>query len=179
MLSKSTGQILRVAACFNVLFRIRDDKAEPWPESNQSDDIIDAAIAAACNFVDTCCIHTAFMAGWSTSLSKIQEMKTSDEKFFLTFAGNVLNISDIINARRFKNRGKKEEALTALTVLQNDGLGTLSDLPSSKHSAHTVSSMCNMALCIDNMCIIMLNNQSYIIPSVNFIITLDNIVLTK
>ena len=41
------------------------------------------------------------------------------------FAGNVLNLSDIIYARRFKNRVKKEEALTALTVLQNDVLGTL------------------------------------------------------
>ncbi|XP_065891537.1 uncharacterized protein [Dysidea avara] len=136
MLSKSTGQILRVAACFNMLFRIRDS-TEPWPENNPEDKIIHDAIKAACDFVDICCIHTAFMAGRSTSLSKTQELKTSDENFFLVFPGSVLILSDIINARRFKSRGKKDEAVTALTALQNDGLGTLSDLPSSKHSAHT------------------------------------------
>lgn len=145
MLSKSTGQILRVAACFNVLFEIRD---EPWPKDHKNDEIIDAAIIAACDFVDTCCIHTAFMAGRSTSLCKSHESKSSDENFFLMFPGNVLILSDIINARRFRNRGKKEEALTALTILQNDGLGMLSDLPSSKHSAHSVSCMCSIVIII-------------------------------
>ena len=84
MLSKSTGQILRVAACFNVLFRIRES-TEPWPENNPEDKIIRDAIKAACDFVDICCIHTAFMAGRSTSLSKMQELKTSDENFSLYF----------------------------------------------------------------------------------------------
>lgn len=51
MLSKSTGQILRVAAGFNVLFQ---EKIEQ--------NISTEAVIAAINFVEVCCQHTAYMA---------------------------------------------------------------------------------------------------------------------
>lgn len=51
MLSKLSGQTLRVAACFHVLF-------------GKSDAMIsDEAIDVAMNFVDVCCQQTAYIAG--------------------------------------------------------------------------------------------------------------------
>lgn len=51
MLSKSTGQVLRVAAGFNILFNEKTEKK-----------IGTKAVVAAINFVEVCCQHTAYMA---------------------------------------------------------------------------------------------------------------------
>lgn len=79
MLSKSAGQTLRVAACLNILFKIRN---EPWPTTNDTNDasledmIIDAAIEAASNFIDVCCIQAAYMAGRTTEPAVISATAT-------------------------------------------------------------------------------------------------------
>ena len=64
MLSKSKGQIIRVAATLHVLFNIETPLAIPTV-------ISDAAIKAARNLVDVCIQHTAFLAGRGET---VQEM---------------------------------------------------------------------------------------------------------
>ena len=57
MLSKSKGQVLRVAAVLHVLF------VDPSTLPSIPSVISIEAINAAQNFVDTCCQHAAFIAG--------------------------------------------------------------------------------------------------------------------
>ena len=55
MLSKSKGQILRVAAVMQVLFH--------WENPhNIPNDITDEALKASINFVEVCIQHTAYLA---------------------------------------------------------------------------------------------------------------------
>lgn len=56
MLSKSRGQILRVAATLHVLFHFETPQAIP-------DTICDAALMAALDFVEVCNQHAAFLGG--------------------------------------------------------------------------------------------------------------------
>ena len=157
MLSKSAGQTLRVAACLNVLFRIRNDD-EPWPtdpsfDTSLEDVIIDDAIKAASNFVDACCIQAAYMAGRSTEPAVVASIVTdcnssnaderSNENLLLLLPGKRLNLSDILAAKKFRNKGGRQAAVEAMTNLQADGLGVLQDLPSSKHSSNQVRIKCN------------------------------------
>ena len=72
MLSKSKGQILRVAAVLHVLFHIDTPLEVP---SKISED----AIKAADNFVDLCLQHAAYLAGRekiSEAVDGIQEGKS-------------------------------------------------------------------------------------------------------
>jgi hypothetical protein len=56
MLSKSKGQILRVAATFHVFFH--------WESPhNIPNEISDTALKAAIDFVQTCTQHAAYLAG--------------------------------------------------------------------------------------------------------------------
>lgn len=58
MLSKSKGQVLRVAAVLHVLFK------DCGQEEEEADSYITTnAILAAQNFVDICCQHAAFITG--------------------------------------------------------------------------------------------------------------------
>ena len=66
MLSKSKGQIIRVAATLHVLFNIEAPLAIPTV-------ISDAAIKAAINLVDLCIQHAAFLAGRDVD-ETVQEM---------------------------------------------------------------------------------------------------------
>lgn len=52
MLSKCTGQILRAATCFHILFG-----------TGTTNEVSYQAIEAAMNFVEVCCQQTAFIAG--------------------------------------------------------------------------------------------------------------------
>ena len=149
MLSKSAGQTLRVAACLNILFRIRN---EPLPTTDDTDDvssedmITDSVIEAASNFVDVCCIQAAYMAGRTTEPTVISAIAThcsstdeqSNETYTLLLPGKTLNLSDLLAAKKFRSRGGRPAALEAMTNLQVDGLGVLQDLPSSKHSTNQV-----------------------------------------
>lgn len=56
MLSKSRGQILRVAATLHVLFHM--DTPQQIPQ-----EISDEALLSAKNFVEVCNQHVAFLAG--------------------------------------------------------------------------------------------------------------------
>ena len=57
MLSKSCGQVLRVAAVLHMLFSIDNDNYEVKEEVSQD------AIKAAINLIKTICQQTAFVAG--------------------------------------------------------------------------------------------------------------------
>ena len=74
MLSKSKGQILRVAAAFHILFAIGTSDEYL---SATTDEISEEAIIAAINFVNLCCQHTAFMAGRGTIAGEIELIKSS------------------------------------------------------------------------------------------------------
>lgn len=60
MLSKSKGQVLRVAASLTALFHIKDPV--PLLEEDPKE-IKDNVIAAAINVVETCCQQAAYIAG--------------------------------------------------------------------------------------------------------------------
>ena len=70
MLSKSKGQVLRVAACLHALFHL-------GREEGISSVISEEALTAAINFVGVCCQQTAFMAGRGKIGEEIQIMKAS------------------------------------------------------------------------------------------------------
>ena len=59
VLSKSKGQILRLAAVFNALFSLD-------PNHPLGDHLSDKAVEAAVNFVETCNEHTAIIGGRAT-----------------------------------------------------------------------------------------------------------------
>ena len=67
MLSKSKGQILRIAATLHVLFNLKSPLAIPAV-------ISDSAIKAAINLVDVCLQHAAFLAGRGEIDETIQDM---------------------------------------------------------------------------------------------------------
>ena len=58
MLSKSLGQVLRIATCPHILFMLEDLHI-----AQETIEISEAAIAAAINFIEVCCQHAAFIAG--------------------------------------------------------------------------------------------------------------------
>lgn len=70
MLSKSKGQILRVAATFHVLFALNGS-------AEISSEISEEAIAAAIKFVQLCCQQTAHMAGRGNIKEEIDIIKAS------------------------------------------------------------------------------------------------------
>ena len=70
MLSKSKGQILRVAATFHVLFHL--DRPEVIPQ-----EISEGAITAAITFVGMCCQQTVFVAGRGDITEEIRIIKAS------------------------------------------------------------------------------------------------------
>ena len=108
--------------------------------TNSEDVIIADAIKAASNFVDVCCIHAAYMAGRKTEPGADESVQSA-ENFLLLFPGNLLKLTDIINAKKFRHIGKKEKAVESLINLQQNGLGILKEVPSSKHLAHQVSNI--------------------------------------
>ena len=70
MLSKSLGQIIRVALCLHILFYL--EKEDP----DIPDVVSSEAITAAINLVELCCQQTAYLAGRgdiSEELERLQE----------------------------------------------------------------------------------------------------------
>ena len=70
MLSKSKGQILRVAAALHVLFSL-------GCSDEISTEISEEAIAAAIKLVGLCCQQTAYMAGRGDIKEEIEIIKAS------------------------------------------------------------------------------------------------------
>ena len=68
MLSKSKGQILRVAAVLHVLFH-RDTPL------NIPENVSEEAVKAAVNFVDLCLQHAAYLAGRGDISEAIQALQ--------------------------------------------------------------------------------------------------------
>lgn len=84
ILSKSKGQVLRVAACRHILFCEvdgDDDKDVGVPSIESIPSIISKeAIVAAENFVVTCCQHAAFMAGRGKIEEELSKLATGIPK---------------------------------------------------------------------------------------------------
>ena len=77
MLSKSKGQILRVAAVLHALFQIEN------PEDIPTVILVEALIAAD-NFVSVCLQHVAYIAGRGSIEEAIKQAKTCKYKFYIT-----------------------------------------------------------------------------------------------
>ena len=75
MLSKSKGQILRVAAVMHVLFQIcmPNDNEDPTGAHYEADNIGDAALCATIDFVETSTQHAAYIAGKDTILKELEK----------------------------------------------------------------------------------------------------------
>lgn len=69
MLSKSRGQVLRIATILHVLFTI-DNEEDPASE------VSEMAVKAAVNFVQTACQQTAFIVGKGVIQEEVQAYKT-------------------------------------------------------------------------------------------------------
>ena len=61
-MSKSRGQVLRVAAVFHVLFSV-DPEREASKEEANPDILCEDAVIASINFVKTACQHALYIAG--------------------------------------------------------------------------------------------------------------------
>ena len=68
MLSKSRGQVLRVAATLHVLFHLDTPLSIP-------DNISEAALRAAVNFVEVCVQHAAYIAGRGNISESIEALE--------------------------------------------------------------------------------------------------------
>lgn len=73
MLSKSKGQILRVAAVLQILFQIIPDVNDHEIACDKPDTISDEALCAAVDFVETSTQHTAYIAGKDTIFKELEK----------------------------------------------------------------------------------------------------------
>ena len=71
MLSKSRGQVLRVAAVLHTLFSIENDDYEV------DNEVSERAIKAAVNFVRTGCQQAAYIAGRGSMEEEIEKLNHS------------------------------------------------------------------------------------------------------
>ena len=70
MLSKSRGQVLRIATIFHVLFSIENEEDVAYDS-----EVSEVAVKAAVNFVQTACQQTAFIVGKGL-IQEVQAYKT-------------------------------------------------------------------------------------------------------
>ena len=66
-----------------------------------------------------------YCAGKQTDQEPSVKAPVSIEAFCLTLPGCELRLPSLLLAKKFRNRGNKEGALTAFWKLQSDGLGKL------------------------------------------------------
>ena len=89
MLSKSKGQVLRVAVVLHVLSYIKVQNDDSAVETQQSDEIAsvisESAIKAAVNFVSLCCQQTAYMTGRGNIKEEVEMLKTSMLYLYLIY----------------------------------------------------------------------------------------------
>ena len=71
MLSKSKGQLLRVAAVMHVLFNMGDPSSIPQ-------EISEDAVKAADSFVDLCLQHAAYLGGKGNLQEAIDDINKGD-----------------------------------------------------------------------------------------------------
>jgi hypothetical protein len=110
---------------------------EPLPQT-----ISENTIMASMDFVDVCCQQTAFIAGRHLIDEELEHMRnilTNDddecqvnvktpvsvETFCLTLPGQELHLPSLLHAKKFRNRGNKDGALTAFRKLAEEKLGNL------------------------------------------------------
>jgi len=85
MLGKAKGQILRVAACLQMLFcdtALSEDADDNDEFSIQQVETLPTLITpktmkAAINFVDVCCQHTAYVTGRQTIENEVKKYQQS------------------------------------------------------------------------------------------------------
>ena len=73
MLSKSRGQVLKLATVLHMLFAIDD------PEEDLSQQLSENAVRAAINFVKLACQQTAYIAGKGELKDELEKFKTGTQ----------------------------------------------------------------------------------------------------
>ena len=86
MLSKSKGQILRVAAVMHALFQIHEIEGS---ELVVEDQISDNALQAAIDFVQTCIQHAAYIAERSTISKEVEIAEAGTHIYPQFYSGHV------------------------------------------------------------------------------------------
>lgn len=155
MLSKSKGQILRIAAVLETLFQVDADYASKTERSNE---ISDSALKAAIDYVQTSIQHTCYMAGRTTVAEEVEMCNAGAALFYYTvnmivllldipdqhldnpdiagytllLPGKKLDLSTLVKAKKFKNRGNKPAAIDACKKLEEAGIGSLIELGSAR-----------------------------------------------
>ena len=158
MLSKSKGQILRVAATFHVLFS--------WETPHSiSAEITDEALKAAIDFVEIGTQHAAFLAGRDgiqEAIDNIKEMVTGKQlpilmqhinvvhipaqpstadkessvlasaRLSLTLPGQILNMSVLCTQKKFRYTGNKAGALKGWQMLEESGIGSIVEMKAAR-----------------------------------------------
>ena len=76
MLSKSRGQVLRVAAVLHVLFCFGKDTLDV------PDTVTDAAVTAITNFIQVACQQTAYIAGRGLLSEEVQKFSNGGTQLF-------------------------------------------------------------------------------------------------
>ena len=76
MLSKSKGQVLRVAAALHIFFQDEIDTNDKIKVSEVENTLSNEAILAAKNFVEICCQHASFMGGRGIIDDEIKSLST-------------------------------------------------------------------------------------------------------
>ena len=77
MLGKQKGQILRVAASFQVLFSMNGSREGSGSNSDLNLIISDKVLLASINFVELCCQQAAYIAGRGDIKDDIKNVKAS------------------------------------------------------------------------------------------------------
>jgi len=155
-LSKAKGQLLRIATCLHVLFKINTP-------DNIDQTIDEQAIKAAIDFIEVCCDHAFMITGRHNILHRVGASKNgmhifrcaqfiyifiliddcleisprgddakaggtkATAQYTILLPGKALYLTALNNARKFRNRGNKEGGYQAFEYLQNEGLGTLEE----------------------------------------------------
>ncbi|XP_065899115.1 uncharacterized protein [Dysidea avara] len=157
LLSKSRGQVLRMAAVLHVLFTIKgddvqcedNDRAADGTTDQQLDDgdldvVHDKTVKVAINIVRKSIQHSLYMTGRCTlteEISKAGEIDSdvdvplkekSASAVCLTAEGKKLYLQPLVNMKRFRYAGNKSGAVMAVYQLEKEGLGKVIEITNSK-----------------------------------------------
>ena len=80
-----------------------------------------------------------------TGLTDAKEGKEA-AKIILTSPGDVLDLTKLNSARKFKGKGNKEGAIAAIYLLQDDHLGTVCREASNRGCSHVSHEISNVLL---------------------------------
>ncbi|KXJ18112.1 hypothetical protein AC249_AIPGENE14514 [Exaiptasia diaphana] len=150
MLSKSKGQILRVAGVFTILFSLGSG------HEYQPEHITDVAMTAAIKFVKLCGDHAFFLASRSSLEEEMSSVLAEAVQpaaaavsnvppakdircHTLLLPGKRLQVTPLLKKKKWRGYGNKERVVKVLEELESLGLGKLQSVkgPGDQHTKYT------------------------------------------